>query len=118
MIMAVEMTNNRTDRPTDLFVTLDRLSLISRRYGLEIVRGQFTTDKQVGDVLQIGWQERVTVHYRLCSLPKESSSCLLNEACFSEEASCVSKACAESDAAQFLCLDQSNADFEVRGNDR
>jgi hypothetical protein len=112
--LLLQVTNNRTDRPTDLFVTLDRLSLASRHYRLEALPGQFSTSEQVGNVLQIGWQERITVHYRVIPLEEESKTCLLSECAFAENAECSIKECVASEATDYLCLERACETFEVR----
>jgi hypothetical protein len=109
----LQLTNNRTDRPTDLYVTLDKLSLASRHYRLEALPGQFSTDEQVGNVLQIGWQERMTIHYRVIPLDEESKTCLLSECPFTEKAACETKECVASEATDYLCLERACETFEV-----
>ena len=111
--LSYQLTNNRTDRPTDLFVTLDKLALASRHYRLEILPGQFTTSDQVANVLQIGWQERMTVHYRVLPLEDESRTCLLSECPFLEDGDVSIAECMKSDGMDFLCLVWAAETFEV-----
>lgn len=113
LLLFLQLTNNRTDRPTDLYVTLDKLSLASRHYRLEALPGQFSTAEQVGNVLQIGWQERMTVHYRVIPLDEESNTCLLSECSFTEKAVCETKECVASEATDYLCLERACETFEV-----
>mmetsp|Transcript_1824 Transcript_1824/g.3265 ORF Transcript_1824/g.3265 Transcript_1824/m.3265 type:complete len:313 (-) Transcript_1824:2304-3242(-) len=116
LLLSVELTNNRTDRPTDLFVTLDHLGLASRHYRLEALPGQFTTDPAFGDVLQIGWQERITLHYRVIQVESDyAASCLLSECAFSESVTSTTKPCVVSDTMGYLCLEQAYESFQVRG---
>ena len=115
VLVSVELTNNRLDRPTDLYVTLDCLSLTSRRYRLEVLPGQFTKSKEFGDVLQIGWQEQVTVLYRVV-LPEEESenkNCVLSECPFTERGETATKECVSSADTNYLCLEDSFASFQV-----
>ncbi len=115
VIVSVELTNNRLDRPTDLYVTLDRLSLTSRKYRLEALPGQFTKSKEFGDVLQIGWQEQVTVFYRVV-LPEdegENTSCQVSECPFSESGETAAKECASSSDSNHLCLEDAFGSFQV-----
>jgi hypothetical protein len=114
LLTSIELTNNRTDRPTDLFITLDNLGLASRHYRLEALPGQFTTDKEFGNVLQIGWQERITVHYRVIRVDNPNESCILTECAFSESGKCSTKPCVASDAMGYLCLEQASESFQVR----
>ena len=108
-----QVTNNRTDRPIDLYVTLDQLSLASRLYRLEILPSQFCTVDQFGNVLQIGWQERFTVHYRLVRVEGDNRICKLSECPFREDAVATSQDCVKSDAVDFLCLERACETFEV-----
>jgi len=112
-ILSVELTNKRTDRPTDLFVTLDKLSVASRHYKLEALPGQFITSEENGNVLQIGWQERVTIHYKVIPLEKESKVCLLSECSFTEMAKSTTIECIYSKATDYLCLERARESFEV-----
>eukprot|EP00980_Cylindrotheca_fusiformis_P016923 scaffold5156_cov143-Cylindrotheca_fusiformis.AAC.3 len=112
-MLSVELTNNRTDRPTDLFMTLDKLSIASRHYKLEAVPGQFVTSEENGNVLQIGWQERVTIHYRVVALDEESKTCLLSECSFTEMAQCSTTDCVISQATDYLCLENATDSFEA-----
>jgi hypothetical protein len=114
VLLSVELTNIRTDRPTDLFVTLDHLGLASRHYRLEVLPGQFTTNNEVGNVLQIGWQERVTVLYKVIEVEKPDKLSRLSECAFSEAGECTTKQCVDSDAMGYLCLEQAFESFEVR----
>lgn len=114
ILLSVEFTNNRLDRPTDLFITLDKLSLVSRYYRIEPLPGQFVTNASFGNVLQIGWQERITVHCRVLPLEAGSSTCLLIECPFAEDGSSVTRECASSEIADYLCLEQAFESFEVR----
>jgi hypothetical protein len=110
----MQLSNNRADRPTDLYITLDKLCVASRHYRLEALPGQVTTSEQVGNVLQIGWQERLTVHYRIVPLGTENMSCLLSECAFTEAGESSTKDCTASDAIDYLCLENANEMFEVR----
>ena len=94
-------------------MTLDKLSLASRHYRLEALPGQFSSTEQLANVIQIGWQERMTVHYRVIPLEEESRTCLLSEVTFSEKAESNTKECVASDSTDFLCLERACETFEV-----
>jgi hypothetical protein len=115
-LLSVELTNNRTDRPTDLFVTLDNLGLASRHYRLEALPGQFTTGEQFGNVLQFGWQERVTLHYKVIKIDNPEQDCLVSKCAFTESGKSSTKLCADSFAVGYLCLEQAFESFEVSCN--
>ena len=119
ILLSVELTNNRLDRPTDLYITLDRLTLTSRKYRLEVLPGQFSTSKEFGDVLQdvlqIGWQEQVTIFYKVV-LPEDESRnkiCTVSECPFSEAGDITTKQCASSSEANHLCLEDAFQSFQV-----
>lgn len=107
------MINNRTDQPTNLMITLDKLILASRKYKLEVLPGQFETSPELGNVLQIGWQEKVTIHYRVIPSDEDSPVCLLSETSFVEDAKVSTSECVASDTADFLCLQNAFELFEV-----
>jgi len=114
VLVSVELTNNRLDRPTDLYITLDRLSLTSRKYRLEALPGQFTRSKEFGDVLQIGWQEQVTVFYKVV-LPEvegENNRCEVSECPFSESSETTTKDCTSSSNINHLCLEDAFESFQ------
>jgi hypothetical protein len=94
-------------------MTLDKLSVASRHYKLEALPGQFVTSEENGNVLQIGWQERVTLHYKIVPLTEESKNCLLSECAFSETAKFTIQECVISEATDFLCLEHARETFEV-----
>jgi hypothetical protein len=64
-------------------------------------------------VLQIGWQERVTIHYKVVPLNDESKTCLLSECSFSEMAQSSTADCVLSEATDYLCLERARDSFEV-----
>lgn len=109
----MELTNNRTDRPTDLYVTLDTISLVSRKYKLEIIPGQFVTSDQIANVVQIGWQERLTVHYRALPLTKENTYAQLSECPFKEDAVTSVTPGATGTALAYMCLERACETFDV-----
>lgn len=94
-------------------MTLDKLSVASRHYKLEALPGQFITSEANGNVLQIGWQERVTIHYKVVLLDHESKTCLLSECSFSEMAHSSTTDCVLSEATDFVCLERARDSFEV-----
>ena len=108
------MANIRADRPTDLYLTLDKLALVSRHYRLEIIPGQLTTSDELGNVLQIGWQERVTVHFRVVPIDDQNPLCQLSECPFRQDAPATSQDCIKTNMADFFCLERAFETFEVR----
>ena len=114
ILVVVELTNNRLDRPTDLYVTLDNLSLTSRKYRLELLPGQLTKSKEFGDVLQIGWQEQVVVFCKLVVPDDDDKNaiCTVSECPFSESGETITKECASSSETNYLCLEDAFQSFQ------
>lgn len=110
-ILSTEFTNNRTERPDKLELVVEKLSLASRCYRLESLPGQFS-DR---DGAKLGWQERITAHYRIvaCEGQSSSSSCRLSECTLSaaDEHTRISDA-ASSPLLNFLCLERAHQTFE------
>lgn len=94
-------------------MTLDKLSVASRHYKLEALPGQFITSEENGNVLQIGWQERVTIHYKVIPLAEESKVCLLSECSFTEMAKSTTIEAVYSEATDYLCLENARDSFEA-----
>jgi hypothetical protein len=88
--------------------------MASRKYKLEIIPGQFSTSDQIANLLQIGWQERLTVHYRVLPLEAHDSFAQLSECPFNEDADASRQKCATSNALNFMCLERACETFEVR----
>merc|ERR1711935_710117 len=83
-------------------------------YRLEVLPGQFSRSKEFGDVLQIGWQEQVTVFYKVV-LPEDESGnkiCTVSECPFSESGDITTKQCASSSEANHLCLEDAFQSFQ------
>jgi hypothetical protein len=83
-ILSVELTNNRTDSPDNLKLLLEKLTLASWRYRLERIGGQLGTAHS--ESVELGWQERVTAHYRVVAVDADvdDNISLLSECQFSE----------------------------------
>ena len=110
-VLSVEITNYRSDQPDQLNLLVDQLTLASRSYKLEPLPGQIVApDGQV----RLGWQERVTLHYRVLPLDEVvSSTCLLSQSnpSGSGGATRTVPACLSS-LLSFLCLERAHAQFE------
>lgn len=102
------MTNNRTDSPTNLLLNMEKVHLASRFYRLEVIPGQVS-----GPVVQLGWQERCTVHYRILPMDEKNELCLLSESEFSGSTEVVSTACVNSESSNYLCLERAAKTFMV-----
>jgi hypothetical protein len=110
------MTNYRTDRPTKLRVTLESLNLASRRYRMQRLPGQLG-DEPGSPSVQLGWQERVTVHYRIVPREQNSTTCCLSQCRFEEleetDGNFDSLDCAGTRTTDFICLENAHDDFKV-----
>lgn len=106
-ILSLEMTNNRTDRPDHLELVIDTLSLASRCYRLEPMAGQVET------TATLGWQERITVHYRVVGGDDfATGACILSECNLNDETSAATTIEAvSSHLLDFLCLESAHDEF-------
>lgn len=84
------------------------MGLVSRRYRLQHIPGQLCDED-----LEVDWRERLTVHYRVIPVDEVSNACLLSECPFGQDTSTVME-CALSPNADYLCLEEASARFEVR----
>ncbi|CAB9513824.1 trafficking protein particle complex [Seminavis robusta] len=109
-ILSLELTNHRNDRPNGIKVKLDKLSLLSRRYRLQQIPGQFANED-----LEVDWRERVTAHYRVVPVGEESTACLLSECAFGADTATISESALSSDG-DYLCLEKASAKFERTWN--
>ena len=110
-VLSVEVTNYRSDQPEQLHLLVDQLTLASRSYKLQPLPGQIVaSDGQV----RLGWQERVTLHYRVLPLDEPSSTCLLSQSILSTGSTnrTLSLQASSSSLLHFLCLERAHAQFE------
>jgi len=113
-ILSVEFTNNRTDRPDKLDLVINKLSLASRCYRLEALPGQFGGK----DGAKLGWQERITAHYRITA-EEATDCCFLTECSFEDNdenaTGPVNDALSpcSSSLLNFACLERAHDQFET-----
>eukprot|EP00934_Nitzschia_sp_Nitz4_P005492 Nitzschia sp. Nitz4//scaffold304_size22322//3923//9284//NITZ4_008571-RA/size22322-snap-gene-0.0-mRNA-1//1//CDS//3329547070//5482//frame0 len=111
-IMAMEVTNGRTDHPINPTILVDQWKLATRHYELIPMPGQF--DSLAADdpttsttSLELKWQERVTLYYRL--VPRqEEAPCLLSECPLG--GTCTPT---PNQHAPFLCLERAHEGFSA-----
>jgi hypothetical protein len=66
--------NYRSDRDANLEIDLDDVCIASRNFKVQTLEGQmYSHHKPKAPSLQIGWQERVTLHYLV--IPIEKTTC-------------------------------------------
>ena len=117
-ILSIELTNYRSDRPDNLQVVLDQLSLASRCYQLVPIPGQLPTKRPGSTALltrtELGWQERMTVHFRVIYVEPSSKSELVSQCSLSPTAGESKQETDDmSDSLlDFLCLERANREFE------
>ena len=73
--------------------------------------GQLLSGDATG--VQVDWRERVTVHYRLIPMERESSTCLLSECSFAKDTTTLVEGALSPTSTDYLCLEKACAEFEV-----
>lgn len=111
-ILSVELTNCRTDRPDQLELDLNELTLASRYYRLEPLPGQIMASSSSTSVT-LGWQERATFHYKLVCEDEKDQPSLLSHCPFTgvEEVNEATRS-SPSSLLAFLCLERAHDSFE------
>lgn len=110
-VLSVEMTNYRSDSSSELDVTLDKLCILSRHYRMELLDGQLVPTKSTSTPFRLGWQERVTLHYRVIPLDEASASCMLSECQFAE-GQVVMAECLTGPTTNYLCIEHAQHEFQ------
>lgn len=108
-IISVEITNYRTDQANEPAISLENMSLLSRNYHMQPVEGQLGDQDSGSPPNQLGWQERMTMHYRLIPLASTTSCCTITDCPFQADAKEEPAAA----TAAFLCLDRAHHDFQT-----
>ena len=75
-----QLMNYRSDRDLKLEIYLEKICIASRHFQVRQLQGQIDPDSLIPNVgngpglssLQIGWQERVTLHYLVIPLEKSN----------------------------------------------
>ena len=111
-VLSVEMTNYRSDKSTELDVTLDKLCILSRHYRMELLEGQLGQTQAPSTPFRLGWQERVTLHYRVIPLNEAAAACMLSECQFSEGQVEVMQ-CLTGPTTNYLCMERAQQEFQV-----
>lgn len=111
-VLSVEMTNYRSDKSSELDVILDKLCILSRHYKMELLEGQLGVVKTEASPFRLGWQERVTLHYRVIPMEGPSSTCMLSECQFAEGGVEVTE-CLAGPTTNYLCMEHAQQEFQV-----
>lgn len=95
--------NYRSDRDTKLQIYLDKICIASRHFEIRQLKGQvdsndlskslieFHSDCDHGSSLQIGWQERITVHYLVVPIDVDNVPVSFSTISFSSGNEMISK---------------------------
>jgi len=67
-ILSIRLTNSRNDNPDDVGLQLSSMKVANWRYELQPIEGQL-----LGEVAHLGWQESLSMHYRVVVRSEESS---------------------------------------------
>jgi ER-Golgi trafficking TRAPP I complex 85 kDa subunit len=106
-LISLELCNNRSDRPDKLEVVLQSIGLVSRGYKLQPIPNQFGDSS---GVVQIGWQERIFVLYRVAPMPISSAACLISESQFNAT-EVTSRPGYSASELTFVCLERAHEEF-------
>ena len=107
------MTNFRSDRPSELDITLDKLSVLSRHYRMELLDGQLGSVQGEASPFPLGWQERVTLHYLVTPLDASSRGCSICESPFAGGGKVEVNDREASTIATYLCMERAQDEFQV-----
>lgn len=108
-ILSLELTNCRTDRPDQLEVKLNKLTIASCHYALEPFPGQTSSVS----VAALGWQERTSVHFKVTHREVENTAPLLTQCPISSlDEDNSADAVVSSSILDFLSLERSHDDFQ------
>lgn len=111
-ILSVEVTNYRSDNSSDLDITLDKLCILSRHYRMELLEGQLgMTTNSDASPFRLGWQERVTLHYRVIPLDEAAAGCILSECHFAEGQVEMAEYLA-GPTTNYLCIEHAQHEFQ------
>jgi hypothetical protein len=77
--------NYRSDRDTKLEINLSNVCIASRNFQVKQLEGQVYPDHTSNaSTLQIGWQERLTLHYLVVPIEMNADSSIRNLPCSSD----------------------------------
>ena len=124
-ILSIETTNYRSDRQSQLDISLDKVCIASRFYQAKALASQLDVgagDDQVPEYPQIGWQERMTMHYLIspASIATEGEL-MLSECCHFGGKDGNGRGAADGDftsdvLTDFVCLENAHDHFKAALN--
>jgi hypothetical protein len=107
------MTNYRNDGSSELDITLDKLCIVSRHYRMELLEGQLGAAGAEAPPFRLGWQERVTLHYRVVPFDAPNAPFSLSECQFTDGGQVQVKECVATATTNFLCIERAQHEFQV-----
>ena len=124
-ILSVELMNYRSDRDAGLDINFDNICVISRHFEVKQLQGQLISDgvsncllplDDKPSALEVGWQERVTLHYLVAPVAKTDGSCNISMLSFSkndESSSFPNASRGDATLTDFICRERAHDVFSV-----
>lgn len=106
------MTNYRSDKETDLEISIDKISVMSKTYRIKPLVGTAMSQnhKHSIDGHPISWQEQAVMHFIISPLESIGSHCTTTQCCLGasdEDKSSTMR----SSVADFICLENAHDQF-------
>ena len=110
-LLSLEIANLRNDKPHGVDLEVSSITLASRCFGMEPVLPSL--ESGISRHRSIGWQDRLSVQYKISGPFEESGPCQLNkdDLSFGESGLITRKPASESTALDFLCLERAHNEF-------
>jgi hypothetical protein len=121
-ILSVELMNYRSDRDSGLDINFDNLCVISRHFEVKQLQGQFISDGvsnsliHVDDepsALEVGWQERVTLHYLVAPIAGAVGPCNISLLPLSNDGNASVVKNGDAKLTDFICRERAHDVFSV-----
>ena len=117
--------NYRSDRDTKLEIYLNKICIASRHFKVKQLVGQVDSARrrplsaalEGQSSFQIGWQERVTLHYLVVPIQSNADRVSFSNLSFSSDETSVPQMHASKDdkkVAEFMCREKAHESFIVR----
>jgi hypothetical protein len=123
-ILSVELMNYRSDRDTGLDINFDKICVISRHFEVKQLQGQLISDDvsnslipldDKSSTLEVGWQERVTLHYLVAPVAGTDGPCNFSTLPFSNDeiGSLPNATHGDRTLTDFICRERAHDVFSV-----
>mmetsp|Transcript_27462 Transcript_27462/g.55151 ORF Transcript_27462/g.55151 Transcript_27462/m.55151 type:complete len:1702 (+) Transcript_27462:4357-9462(+) len=119
-ILSVELMNYRSDRDSGLDINFDNICVISRHFEVKQLQGQFISDGvsnsliHVDDepsALEVGWQERVTLHYLVAPIAGAVGPCNISLLPLSNDGNASVVKNGDAKLTDFICRERAHDVF-------